>query len=57
MEAREGTSQGASGQDLATLVWWNSGLLDKEEEGINDPGWTAAVEDVEWVMSQVLGWK
>ena len=42
---------------LATLVWWNSGLLDKEEEGINDPGWTAVVEDVEWVMSQVLGWK
>jgi hypothetical protein len=42
---------------LATLIWWNSGLLDKGEEGINDPGWTAAVEDVEWAISQVLGWR
>lgn len=42
---------------LVTLVWWNFSLLDKGEEGVNDPGWTAAVEDVQWVMSQVLGWK
>ena len=42
---------------LATLVWWNSGLLDKGEEGINDPDWTAAVADVEWAISQVLGWR
>ncbi|EDR02024.1 uncharacterized protein LACBIDRAFT_332793 [Laccaria bicolor S238N-H82] len=42
---------------LATLVWWNSGLLDKGKEGVNDPGWIAAVEDVQWVLSQVLGWK
>ena len=42
---------------LATIVWWNSGLLVKGEEGISDPGWTAAVEDVEWVISQVLGWR
>jgi len=36
---------------LATLVWWESGLLGNRQD---DSSWLAAVEDVSWVMSQVM---
>ena len=36
---------------LATLVWWESGL---PGNGQDNPSWLAAVEDVTWVMSQVV---
>ena len=36
---------------LATLVWWESGL---PGNGQDNPSWLAAVEDVGWVMSEVV---
>ena len=36
---------------LATLVWWESDL---SGNGQNDSSWLSAVEDVSWVMSQVM---
>jgi len=36
---------------LATLLWWESGLLGN---GQNNSSWLAAVEDVSWVMSHVV---
>ena len=36
---------------LATLVWWESGL---SGNGQDDSSWLSAVEDVSWVMSQVM---
>ena len=36
---------------LAMLVWWESGL---SGNGQDDSSWLSAVEDVSWVMSQVM---
>ena len=35
---------------MATLVWWAEGLKDHAQ----DPGWVAAVEEVGWVLDQVV---
>ena len=44
-------SQNAFLTVLATLVWWESEL---SGNGQDDSSWLSAVEDISWVMSQVM---